>query len=136
MSGYQQALEAAGAKVLQFEQFGSYQGEWFALVEFNGERGWVNGWYGSCSGCDAFEGEFGWSDDEGCEAHRYRRVAECANCDAAKADWHRRLVDFGATYLGTLLTQEQAEAHAGRDLEWDADAVGMLAFVKEHGGAV
>ena len=48
---YCQALEAAGAKILQFKSFGSYQGDWWAKVEYNGEIGWVAGSYGSCSGC-------------------------------------------------------------------------------------
>ena len=40
---YQDALKAAGAAVLEFESFGSYQGDWVALVEYKGERGWVQG---------------------------------------------------------------------------------------------
>ena len=58
---YQEALEAAGATVHAFEFFGSYQGDWWAKVTYNGETGWVHGSYGSCSGCDAFEAEFGFS---------------------------------------------------------------------------
>ena len=50
---YELALEEAGAKVLEFQSFGSFQGEWWAKVEYNGEIGWVAGCYGSCSGCDA-----------------------------------------------------------------------------------
>jgi hypothetical protein len=129
---YEQALEAAGAKVLQFEQFGSYQGEWFALVELNGETGWVNGWYGSCTGCDAFEAEFGWN-EEYCAEHRYgRNKPDCADCDKTKADRAAKLADFGKTYLDTVLTQAQAEEQAGRNVEWDSDAVEMLAFIKAN----
>ncbi len=40
---YEMCLEKAGATVVAFQEFGSYQGEWFALVEYNGERGWVEG---------------------------------------------------------------------------------------------
>jgi hypothetical protein len=96
MSGYQEAMEAAGAEVLAFEQFGSYQGEWYAKVKYNGEIGWVQGSYGSCSGCDAFEGEFGytWYDDLS---------------DDEKADYQQRLADFGRTYLDTILPQEKQE---------------------------
>jgi len=32
MSSYKESLEAAGAEVLAFESFGSYQGDWVALV--------------------------------------------------------------------------------------------------------
>ena len=34
--GYMASLEMAGAKVLSFKEFGSYQGTWLAIVEFNG----------------------------------------------------------------------------------------------------
>jgi hypothetical protein len=32
MSGYQRALEAAGADIIEFQEFGSYQGDWFAVL--------------------------------------------------------------------------------------------------------
>jgi hypothetical protein len=129
---YQDALEAAGAKVLQFEQFGSYQGEWFALVEFNGETGWVNGSYGSCSGCDSFEAEFGW-DEEYCSEHRWvSNKPACADCDKAKADHAAKLADFGKTYLGTMLTQAQAEEQAAKYADWDSDAAEMVAYIKAN----
>lgn len=110
---YSEALEAAGAKVLLFEEFGSYQGEWFALVTYNGEKGWVNGCYGSCSHCDSFESEFGWNDDE-------------------RPDYQERLADFGKVYLEGLMTQEQAVAHASQHLEWDSDAAEMVAYLNSH----
>jgi len=55
---YEGALRAGGANVLTFQQFGSYQGEWYAKVEFDGRTGWVSGSHGSCSGCDAIEADF------------------------------------------------------------------------------
>ncbi|WP_329759298.1 hypothetical protein [Stenotrophomonas geniculata] len=110
---YEQAMEAAGATVLRFEQFGSYQGDWFALVEYDGKTGWVHGCYGSCSGCDAFESEFGWSDHE-------------------RSDYQERLADFGTSYLEGLMTQEEALAEASRYIEWDSDAAEMVAFLKAH----
>lgn len=132
---YAQAMEAAGATVLAFEQFGCYQGDWFALVDYNGERGWVQGGYGSCSGCDAFEAEFGWYEDR-CKDHTYSgtdaEIAACSACAAAQADYARRLADFGRTYLDGLLTQEQAEAHASQNLDWDSDAPAMVEWVKKH----
>jgi len=130
---YESALEAAGAKILAFEQFGSHQGEWYALVEYNGERGWVNGSYGSCSGCDSFEAEFGYSDyatrvGESIWADgEYRPATEA---DVAKSA--EKLAAFGKPYLDGLLTQEQAEAEAARYIEWDSEAPAMLAFVKAH----
>lgn len=124
MSGYsyQGALEAAGAKVLQFESFGSYQGEWWAKVEYQGKTGWINGGYGSCSGCDSFQGEFGYSDME------------------TTTD---RLKQFGMDYLDGLMSDAAALRSASEHLEWDLDAQPMVDFIKQHseplptvGGAV
>lgn len=60
---YEGALRLAGATIHRFGTFGSYQGTWLAEVTFEGQRGFIEGSYGSCSGCDALEGEFGFSDD-------------------------------------------------------------------------
>ena len=110
---YQESLEAAGAIVLIFDSFGSYQGDWWAKVEYNGRIGWVNGSYGSCSGCDAFEAEFGWNDDE-------------------QPDYQERLADFGRSYLDNLYTQEEAEKESSKYLDWDMDAQEMLDFIKKN----
>jgi len=53
--GYSEAIEANGVKIKEFKEFGSYQGDWFALLE---DGRIVFGSYGSCSGCDAFQSEF------------------------------------------------------------------------------
>ena len=53
---YTVALEAAGATVRAYQEFGSYQGDWWARVVLpDGREGWVTSSYGSCSGCDALE---------------------------------------------------------------------------------
>jgi hypothetical protein len=80
---YECALTAAGCNVVEFHCFGSYQGDWYAMIEIDGQKGVVTGCYGSCSYCDAFEGEFGWNDSE-------------------KQDYQERLADFGKTYLPAL----------------------------------
>lgn len=80
---YESALVAAGCEIIEFRHFGSYQGDWYAHVKFNGETGIVSGSYGSCSGCDSFEAEFGWDDEN-------------------KADYLDKLKSFGETYLPVL----------------------------------
>ena len=110
---YQQALEAAGATVHVFQEFGSYQGDWWAKVTFNGKTGWIHDYYGSCSGCDAFEAEFGWNDEE-------------------NDDYQERLAKFGKEYLDEILDQETAEAKAAEALSWDLDAEEMVKFVKDN----
>lgn len=59
--GYESALIAAGADIKVFKEFGSYQGDWFAILN-NGNV--VHGAYGSCSGCDAFQAEFDYDDKD------------------------------------------------------------------------
>ena len=130
---YQEALSAAGAEVLDFEQFGSYQGDWWAKVRYEGKESWVNGAFGSCSGCDSFEAEFGW--DEGhCEAHKYddKGSVGCHQCAEAAELYEKRLADFGRGFLSDLRTQEEAEAEASRNIEWDHDAEKMLSWIKDH----
>jgi len=129
---YEKALEAAGAKIVAFEYFGSYQGDWYALVEVDGQRGWVNGSFGSCSGCDAFEAEFGYwpmeqvgGDFVDADDQRHSRHVE----------YTTKLADFGKGYLDGLMTQERAEAAAAEYIEWDSGAHAMVAFVKSHAEA-
>jgi len=110
---YQGSLEAVGASILAISYFGSYQGDWWAKVEYQGELGWVHGYYGSCSMCDAFEAEFGWNDDQ-------------------EPDYQKRLIDFGKRYLNNLYTQEEAEKESGKNLDWDGEAQEMLEFIKNN----
>jgi hypothetical protein len=110
---YEEALKAAGADIIAFENFGSYQGEWWAKVKYKGEVGWINGSFGSCSSCDAFEAEFGWHDED-------------------KPDYQERLISFGSTYLDGLMTQEQAEKSASAYIEWDSDAEDMIEFLTQN----
>jgi hypothetical protein len=131
MSSYQEALECAGANVLAFKEFGSYQGDWWARVVIDGRGGWINGSYGSCTVCDALQAEFGWGED-GCEDHPYDPEAACPACDDAKAAYQKRLADFGRTYLDDVLTQEQAVAKATENLDWDASAQEMVDFIQSH----
>lgn len=60
--GYPMVAEVQGHRVLFYRQFGSYQGEWL-LFSYMDEHFFIwKDWYGSCSGCDAIEGKFSWSD--------------------------------------------------------------------------
>lgn len=129
--GYESALEAAGATVHKFKSFGSYQGDWWAKVTFNGQDGWAHGYFGSCSYCDAFDREFDYGYD--CDEHRYLSGDKtgCAECVRLEADYNARLKTFGLRYLTELYTQEEAEKEASSNLEWDMDATAMLNWIKE-----
>lgn len=108
---YEEALGAAGATVIDFKEFGSYQGDWWALVRFNGQVGFVTGSYGSCSGCDAFQAEMGYGDERTPEKMRA----------------------FGMRYLVDGLTDyDKALKEASRNIEWDHDAEEMVTWVKTH----
>lgn len=131
--GYNEALEAAGAVVELSDTFGSYQGDWWALVTYGGRRFWVHGSYGSCSHCDAFQAEFGYSENDGCAEHRYDAKTDCAACKVTTAAYQTRLAEFGSGYLtGGEMTQAEAEAVASEHLEWDSDAQEMLDFLKAN----
>lgn len=117
---YQECLEKAGATILAFEKFGSYQGEWWAKVILpDGRRGWIGGRYGSCSGCDAFESEIGcgtWND----EAMEYEPISD------------ERLADFGRRYFDCLKSQSEALEEASENIEWDIDAENMVSFLRDN----
>lgn len=104
---YSEAMEAAGAEVLEYESFGSYQGDWWALVRYQGQVGWVSGDFGSCSGCDAFDAEFSWGE--------------------ADPD---KLAAFGRGYLDALLTPDDAVTQASRHIKWDHEAESMVEWIK------
>lgn len=116
---YQESLVAAGARVLDFAHFGDWQGSWMALVEYQGQRGWVQGSFGSCDYCDAFQSEFDWDSDFACE------------------DVQQRLAQFGRTYLDDLQTTEQVLRQYDSDAEWDTDSASAAAWVRhavqQHG---
>lgn len=97
--GYSLALESAGAKVLDYEQFGDYQGSWIAKVSYKGAVGYIRGFYGSCSGCDAFEAEFDFSCcDEHGDIWYEEAVENSASCVYCK-NYVDRMIKFGEGYL-------------------------------------
>lgn len=130
---YELSLAAAGATVHEFKNFGSYQGDWWARVTLaDGRSGWINGSYGSCSGCDAFEAEFGYGPEDSCNEHGYTHRSDCEACVRAKAEHQEKLARFGAGYLDGFLTDAEALAQAEKNLSWDSDAAEMVAFIKQH----
>lgn len=105
--GYSSALIAAGAEVVDFNTFGDWQGTWIAEVKYNGQHGYVVGFYGSCTGCDAFEAEFYSAYDE------------------EDATYPERLKKFGESYLHNILTLEDVK-HDYKDCEdWDHEGTAI-----------
>jgi len=106
MIGYLIALEAAGAVVIDYNEFGDYQGTWMAYVEYNGKKGIVEDSYGSCSGCDSFQAEFDYIDEPYIRDGKYYKSW---NEEITKKEYYeildaynKRLADFGAPYLTDL----------------------------------
>ncbi len=131
--GYSEAMELAGAKVLAYQEFGSYQGDWYAKVSFSGQEFWVHGSFGSCSGCDAFQGEFGYGQEK-CEEHRYDYTdhRECTACASTKQAYDRRLAEFGLSYLQSGdMTDAEAIVEATRN-DWDSNSAEMEAFIRQN----
>ena len=123
MSGdYVTALKAAGAEVHEFKEFGSYQGEWFALVTANGQRGWIQGSFGSCSGCDAFEAEFGWKCDPYCNDHLYDERKDCPACHAAREGYDQKLREFGRPYVEGMQTADEILKVLDDHASWDDES--------------
>lgn len=110
---YHECLEIAGARVLAFESFGSYQGDWWAKVVYGGKTFFVTDYYGSCSGCDAFEAEFEWG-------------------GATREDY----AAFGRQYLvddGKMrFFDDNAAIERASENGWDATSDEMVEWVKAH----
>lgn len=130
--GYKESLEAAGAKVLAFNEFGSYQGDWYAKVDYNGQKGWIHSYYGSCSGCDAFQAEFDYSEhdhgEEYCSPIYDGFKDGCQECEVVK----NKLSDFGKSYLSDIQPFENVLKKASENVDWDMDADEMVKWLKEN----
>jgi hypothetical protein len=116
--GYQAALEANDVTVREYKEFGSYQGTWIAILD---DGRFVEGGYGSCSGCDAFEGEFGYSNEEIIKQENGKYYKENYYWDEEKviteeqANAHNekykaKLRQFGSCYLDSAETKDEIVA--------------------------
>lgn len=112
INNYKWALEVAGATVLAFSDFGSYQGDWLAKVEWDGKTGWIKDYYGSCSGCDAFQAEL--------------------NRDWEKGYKKQEVIDFGRRYFHEIKTYEEVLEDVSRNIEWDMGADDMVKFMEAY----
>jgi hypothetical protein len=131
---YRRAMTAAGAKVLAFAEFGSYEGTWLAEVEYQGTRQLIKGSYGSCPGCDAYEGELGYESHEHPD-NDYVSIgdiedykADCSTCQ----DYQTRMTAFGKAYLDAPSDPGLVRKKFEEDSEWDSDAKDVLAWLDSH----
>jgi len=134
--GYTNALKLAGAEIHAFKRFGTYQGDWYAKVTYNGITGFIQGSFGSCSMCDAFEHEF----ESVMHTHEngdnifgglYEDEIFDTNCNECQ-ETQKRLKSFGERYLDNILTKEEAIAKASENIAWDLDAQDLVNWLKEN----
>lgn len=134
--GYKNVMMLAGATVHDFENFGSYQGDWWAFVTYKGVTGFVNGSFGSCSGCDAFQSEFEsvvhYHDKVAVFGGLYESEEFKDDCDECK-NTKQRLIEFGEKYLDGIMSKEEAIEYSSRNLSWDLDAKEMVDWIKGCG---
>lgn len=142
--GYKEAIEAAGAKVVAFKEFGSYQGTFFARIEKDGETLFVEGSYGSCSGCDSYQAEFDYSfnRENGKHLHNGKEtdyyspdysgfIDGCEACQRFKT----KLAAFGQSYvdsatpLDPILTQYRNKV--AKEYAW-ADDKEILLWLEQQ----
>lgn len=132
---YVGTMMMAGAEIHAFQCFGSYQGDWWAKVTYEGLTFWLHGYYGSCSGCDAFQAAFGWNEPR-CEKHKYKHaedVVQCVDCANAMLKRRQDYIEFGKRELdGERHTQESALEKANENIKWDSDATKMVQFITNN----
>jgi len=111
--GYKEALEKAGATVHAFEYFGDYQGSWYAYVSYSGKIGWVQGAFGSCSHCDAFQNEF-----------------DMCYSDITDEEYQNKLYLFGEQYLKFIDSTESILEKLNQSKDWDLEADKIILWVE------
>lgn len=108
---YEDVLKFAGAEILAFKSFGDFEGTWAARINYNGVIGWTFGSYGSCSACDALQGEF---DYRNCVCFDHRvgsigtKISDCKDCAEMREKIENDLKSFARVYLESLLSTDKA----------------------------
>lgn len=141
MNNYIRTLQYCGATVYESKKFGSYQGDWWAFVEYNDERFFVHGTFGSCPVCDSFQSEtdssFFYDDPfdvlNGKEVYNDYGIRRTLT-DDEKIELSGIIKMIGHRYLDDPLTYDQAIKIASVDLDWDEDAQDMVDFINECKG--
>lgn len=134
---YCDAMKMAGATVHEYKEFGSYQGDWLALVTYKGKTGFIHGYYGSCSGCDSFQSQFDFRDHEHPEDDYYTFFDALGSnfehensCDVCKK-WKEEIIEFGKGLLEEeILSPFMVMEMFKEQSEWDLDAIELIEWVK------
>lgn len=124
--GYDKAIEATGVKIKEYKEFGSYQGTWVAVLE---DGRIIEGSYGSCSGCDAYQAEFDYSEPQAYDDGTYRSGSyddiSKEEYDAAMVEYNEKLRTFGLSYVSEAQTFDEAIARYEKKISdeyaWEDD---------------
>lgn len=127
--GYREAIESTGAKVLAYEKFGTYDGEWLAQIEVDGEIKYIRDYFGECSSTDAFEADFG-SESHECGDDIYYDPfynndgfrENCEKCQNLK----KRFIKFGQDYVENAMSFDECMKIVSKNFDWDMEAKEMV----------
>lgn len=130
---YTVVAEARGQRVLWFRRFGSYQGEWLLFARDDEHYFIYKDWYGSCSGCDSLEAEFGWGEK--------RFALDDAKLVSFVAAYHPflRMTHSSALRLarsGNILQVLPRNRREWRDIDNDAVGRQLTLIVKDDQGVI
>lgn len=125
--GYKAALEVCGAKILEYKEFGSYQGDWYAILIYNEKTLLIGGGYGSCSGCDSFQSDF--SGDNVIQSYEEAFPEELKAEDYDVGYKLDDLKKFGLKYLNDPLNIEDIIKEKTNDLVWDNEAQEIINWI-------
>lgn len=125
-----------GHEILFYREFGSYQGDWAMVSYCDGEYYVWKGYYGSCSGCDAYEADMGsdmgYGDHMASGEGTQKFAKDYTPFLEVPASTMRNLATQGWKSVGQILPANiRAETIDGYD--WDALAkdVALIAKLKE-----
>lgn len=117
LNSYEDIIRRIYDEVLFYKEYGSYQGDWLAKVKKGDEEFWLWGWYGSCSGCDWFQGEANYPQYWDFEDSDFDCFFE-----KVKKETKRLIKLFVDDYDANKFTKEELMTYLENTLkEWDDD---------------
>ena len=117
---YDLPVKCAGGTVLEYEKFGSYQGDILMIIRINDKNILIRSYYGSCPGCDAFQREFDlFSDNDETDEHLFNRLK----------DFGKTFID-NSSYEGKEITDIIEDFK--KDYEWDSEKKDMIKWLEDR----
>jgi len=125
---------ARGLRVLFFQEFGSYQGEWLMLARNNADYFVFKDSYGSCSGCDSYQAAFDSYGEDGTDWEKVRTfAADYPPFLEIPAATMRRLAE-NRTLMTVLPGNVGADRWTGGDIPYSEVATDLETIVRLEEG--